>query len=74
MAVKVWQGEQQQRQDDLSKVDGTGRNKGCVFMLEVVVSPSASVARSRGPMARHAKPATSLPDCWLNDVLTCSIR
>jgi hypothetical protein len=37
MAVKVWQGEQQQRQDDLSKVDGTGRNKGCVFMLEVVV-------------------------------------
>lgn len=36
MAVKVWQGEQQQRQDDLSKVDGTGRNRGWVFMLEVV--------------------------------------
>jgi len=35
MAVKVWQGEQQQRQDDLSKVDGTGRNKGCVFMVVI---------------------------------------
>jgi len=35
MAVKVWQGEQQQRQDDLSKVDGTGRNRGSVDIIVV---------------------------------------
>jgi hypothetical protein len=72
MAVKVWQGEQQQRQDDLSKVDGTGRNKGCVFMLEVVVDLLLPLWRDLGGQW-HAMP-TSLPDCWLNDVLTCSIR
>ena len=55
MAVKVWQGEQQQRQDDLSKVDGTGRNRGCVFMVD---NPLARSGGKGGPMARHDKPAT----------------
>ena len=44
MAVKVWQGEQQQRQDDLSKVDGTGRNRGWVF----IVAMSGEISGANG--------------------------